>query len=134
MRQILLDTETTGLDHQQGHRIIEIGCVELDNRRLTGRHFHQYLKPDREIEEAAIDVHGRTNEFLADKPVFAAVADEFLAFIDENGTDWGMASWKIMRQQDDVYLLPKPEYWEARKKQTRSLKQSTARSLDDLLK
>ena len=82
MRQILLDTETTGLDHQQGHRIIEIGCVELDNRRLTGRHFHQYLKPDREIEEAAIDVHGITNEFLADKPVFAAVADEFLAFIE----------------------------------------------------
>ena len=63
-----------------------------------------------------------------------ALASEFLAFIDENGTDWGMASWKITRQQDDVYLLPKPEYWEARKKQTRSLKQSTARSLDDLLK
>ncbi|MFM1896942.1 MAG: polymerase epsilon subunit [Pseudomonadota bacterium] len=81
MRQIVLDTETTGLDHQQGHRIIEIGCVELDNRRLTGRHFHRYLNPDREIEEAAIDVHGITNEFLADKPRFEQIAGDFLDFV-----------------------------------------------------
>ncbi len=82
MRQIVLDTETTGLEPQQGHKIIEIGCVELVNRRLTGRHYHQYIRPDREIDEGAIEVHGITNEFLADKPLFAAVAQEFLDFVD----------------------------------------------------
>lgn len=82
MRQIVLDTETTGLEPHQGHKIIEIGCVELVNRRLTGRHYHQYIKPNREIDEGAIEVHGITNEFLADKPVFEAIVDEFLAFID----------------------------------------------------
>lgn len=83
MRQIVLDTETTGLEPEQGHRIIEIGCVELFNRKLTGKHFHQYIRPDREIDEGAIEVHGITNEFLADKPVFAQVADDFLAFIGD---------------------------------------------------
>lgn len=82
MRQIVLDTETTGLEPQQGHKIIEIGCVELVNRRLTGRHYHQYIRPDREIDEGAIEVHGITNEFLADKPLFAAVVEEFLAFVE----------------------------------------------------
>lgn len=81
MRQIVLDTETTGLDPRDGHRIIEIGCVELFNRRLTGRHFHQYLNPQREIEQSAIEVHGITNEFVADKPVFSAVADDFFEFV-----------------------------------------------------
>ena len=81
MRQIILDTETTGLETSEGHRIIEIGCVELVNRRLTGNHYHQYLQPDREIDESAIEVHGITNEFLADKPRFADVVDEFLDFI-----------------------------------------------------
>lgn len=81
MRQIVLDTETTGLEPSQGHRIIEIGCVELDQRRLTGRHFHQYIKPEREIDEAAQEVHGISLEFLADKPVFALIADEFLSFV-----------------------------------------------------
>lgn len=82
MRQIVLDTETTGIDPNQGHRIIEIGCVELVNRKLTGRHYHQYINPDREVEQGAIDVHGITNEFLVDKPLFRAIADEFLAFVD----------------------------------------------------
>lgn len=82
MRQIVLDTETTGLEPQQGHRIIEIGCVELVNRRLTGRHYHQYIKPNREIDEGAIEVHGITNEFLADKPEFADIVQAFLEFID----------------------------------------------------
>lgn len=82
MRQIVLDTETTGLEPSQGHRIIEIGCVELVNRRLTGRHYHQYIQPQRDIDEGAIEVHGITNEFLADKPVFATVAEEFFQFID----------------------------------------------------
>ena len=81
MRQIVLDTETTGLEPSQGHRIIEIGCVELVNRRLTGNHFHQYLQPDRDIDEGAIEVHGITNEFLQDKPRFTDVMDDFLLFV-----------------------------------------------------
>lgn len=81
MRQIVLDTETTGLEPQLGHRIIEIGCVELVNRRLTRRHYHQYINPQREVDQGAIEVHGITNEFLADKPPFAAIAEEFWEFI-----------------------------------------------------
>lgn len=81
MRQIVLDTETTGIDPKEGHRIIEIGCVEVVNRRLTGNHFHVYINPGRHIEQEAIDVHGITNEFLTDKPVFADVAEEFVNFI-----------------------------------------------------
>ncbi len=81
MRQIILDTETTGIEPSEGHRIIEIGCVEMVGRRLTGNHYHQYIRPEREIEESAIEVHGITNDFLADKPLFADVAEEFLQFI-----------------------------------------------------
>jgi len=81
MRQIVLDTETTGLDPAQGHRVIEIGCVEIENRRLTGRHFHSYLNPDRDIDEGAVQVHGITTQFLTDKPRFAQVAGDFLAFV-----------------------------------------------------
>ncbi len=83
MRQIVLDTETTGLEVSQGHRIIEIGCVELVNRRLTGRHYHQYLNPERDIDPGAIEVHGITVEFLADKPVFARIAEAFLEFLGD---------------------------------------------------
>jgi len=81
MRQIVLDTETTGIDPKEGHRIIEIGCVEVVNRRLTGNHFHVYINPGRHIEQEAIEVHGITNEFLADKPTFYQVAQEFVSFI-----------------------------------------------------
>lgn len=81
MRQIVLDTETTGIDPKEGHRIIEIGCVELVNRKLTGNHFHVYINPQREIEAEAIEVHGITNQFLADKPLFSDVADDFISFI-----------------------------------------------------
>ncbi|RLA19616.1 MAG: DNA polymerase III subunit epsilon [Gammaproteobacteria bacterium] len=81
MRQIVLDTETTGLNPAEGHRIIEIGCVELVDRRLTGNHFHVYLNPEREIDVGAIEVHGISNEFLADKPLFADVVDDFIEFI-----------------------------------------------------
>ncbi len=81
MRQIVLDTETTGLEVSQGHRIIEIGCVELVNRRLTGNHYHQYINPEREVDQGAIEVHGITNEFLRDKPVFSRVAADFLDYI-----------------------------------------------------
>ena len=82
MRQVVLDTETTGLEPTQGHRIIEIGCVELIDRKLTGRHYHQYINPDREVEAGAIEVHGITNEFLADKPRFEQIAADFLSFVD----------------------------------------------------
>jgi len=81
MRQVVLDTETTGLEVSQGHRIIEIGCVEVVNRRLTGRHYHQYIQSNREIDEGALAVHGISSEFLADKPVFERIAGQFLEFI-----------------------------------------------------
>lgn len=81
MRQIVLDTETTGIDPKQGHRIIEIGCVELVDRKLTGNHYHQYIHPNREVEQEAIDVHGITNKFLADKPPFEQIANDFLDFV-----------------------------------------------------
>lgn len=80
-RQIVLDTETTGLEPAQGHRIIEIGCVELIDRRITNNTYHQYINPDREIDEGAIAVHGITNESLANKPHFQDIASDFLDFI-----------------------------------------------------
>ncbi len=82
MRWIILDTETTGLDPAFGHRIIEIGAVEVINRNITGRHYHTYLNPDRESDEGALQVHGLTSSFLSDKPRFEQQADDFLAFID----------------------------------------------------
>jgi DNA polymerase III subunit epsilon len=81
VRQIVLDTETTGLDPGLGHRIIELAGVELVNRRLTGNHFHRYLNPERDSDAGALQVHGLTREFLHDKPKFAEVAEEFLRFI-----------------------------------------------------
>ena len=81
MRQIILDTETTGLETQQDHRIIEIGCVEMVDRRFTGNNFHQYLQPDRQIDAGAISVHGITNEFLEDKPRFADIVEDLLSYL-----------------------------------------------------
>ena len=81
-RQVILDTETTGISTAEDHRIIEIGCVEMVNRRLTGQNFHQYINPHREIDAGAIEVHGITNEFLADKPSFEDIAEDFLQFIE----------------------------------------------------
>jgi len=80
-RLVVLDTETTGLNPQEGHRIIEIGCVELINRRLTGNRFHVYINPNRIIDAGAIEVHGITNEFLDDKPHFNDIAEDFIGFI-----------------------------------------------------
>ena len=82
LRQIALDTETTGIGHDQGHRLIEIGCVELVNRRLTGQHFHRYLNPQRDVDAGAFRVHGISSAFLADKPLFKDVVAEFLDFVD----------------------------------------------------
>jgi DNA polymerase III subunit epsilon len=81
MRQIIVDTETTGLEPEQGHRVIEIGCVEVINRRPTGRTFHRYLRPDREVDPGALQVHGITNEFLLTQPRFPEVVDELIQFI-----------------------------------------------------
>lgn len=84
MRQIILDTETTGLRPEDGHRIIEIGCVEMINRKLSGKTYHVYLNPERQIDAGAMAVHGITNEFLQDKPVFHRIVDEFMDFISDS--------------------------------------------------
>jgi DNA polymerase-3 subunit epsilon len=81
MRQIILDTETTGLQTAEGHRIIEIGCLEMINRKLTGKHFHQYINPERQIDEGALAVHGISQDFLQTKPVFADIINEFIEFV-----------------------------------------------------
>ena len=82
MRQVVLDTETTGLEPKQGHRIIEIGALELIDRQPSGRQFHAFINPQREIDQGALEVHGITEEFLSDKPHFSEIADDFLAFVD----------------------------------------------------
>lgn len=83
MRQIMLDTETTGLEVSQGHRIIEIGAVELVERRRSGRDFHCFINPDREVDMGALEVHGISNDFLRDKPRFDEIADDFLDFVSD---------------------------------------------------
>ncbi len=82
MREVVLDTETTGFDPKSGHRMVEIGCVEMINHFTTDKIYHQYMNPERDMPEAAFNVHGLSEEFLSDKPLFADVADDFLAFID----------------------------------------------------
>jgi DNA polymerase-3 subunit epsilon len=82
MRRVVLDTETTGLEPAEGHRIIEVACIELYDRRATGRHFHRYVNPERAVDLAASQVHGMTAEDLSDKPRFADIADEFLGFVE----------------------------------------------------
>jgi DNA polymerase-3 subunit epsilon len=84
MRQIILDTETTGLSVESGHRVIEIGMVEIIDRRLTGNDFQAYLNPERKIDPASIPIHGLTDEFIADKPLFKDIVTEFLSFIDDS--------------------------------------------------
>jgi len=107
-RQIILDTETTGLDHSKGHRLTEIGCLEMVNRRLTGRRFQTYLNPEREIDEGARAITGLTTEFLQDKPKFVDVVEEFLAFLQVDETeliihnapfDLGFLNAELMRMQ-----------------------------------
>jgi len=82
MRQVVLDTETTGLEPQNGHRIIEIGCVEISHRRITGRHYQQFLDPKREVDEGAAEVHGLTSKDLAGRPEFARIVDDFMEFVN----------------------------------------------------
>ena len=108
MRQVVLDTETTGLEPEQGHRVIEIGCVELVNRRKTGRKFHRYLRPDRLIDRAAQHVHGITDDFLAQQPRFADVVDELLEFV--NGAELVIhnAAFDIAFLDAELQRLPGP--------------------------
>lgn len=112
MRQIVLDTETTGLDPKDGHRVIEIGCVEIIDRRLTGDRFHHYVQPDRPIEAAAVEIHGITNAFLTDKPRFAEIAQAFLNFvggaeliIHNAAFDLGFLDAELRRWQPDTGAL-----------------------------
>ena len=108
MRQVVLDTETTGLEWQKGNRVVEIGCVELLERRPTGRTFHTYLHPDREFEPGAQEVTGLTLEFLADKPRFHEVADEFLAFVDGAELLIHNAAFDIGFLDSELARLPGP--------------------------
>lgn len=108
MRQVILDTETTGLEPEQGHRIIEIGCVELANRRKTGRTFHRYLRPDREVDWGALQVHGITNEFLAQQPRFAEIAEELIEFISGSELIIHNAAFDVAFLDAELKRLPGP--------------------------
>ena len=81
MRQVVLDTETTGLEIEEGHRVLELGCVEMVDRKITRRHFHHYINPQREIDDGALEVHGITRDFLLDKPIFGDVCQQFVEFV-----------------------------------------------------
>ena len=107
MRQIVLDTETTGLETSQDHRIIEIGCVELVNRKLTGKHYHQYINPERNVDEGAMQVHGITDEFLQDKPLFANIVDDFLAFVGDSELVIHNAPFDVGFINHELSKLPK---------------------------
>ena len=106
LRQIILDTETTGLDVRAGHRVIEIGCIELINRRFTGKEFHTYLNPDREIDEGAEKVHGLSRQFLRDKPRFEKIFEEFKLFIQSSELLIHNADFDIGFLDNEINLLP----------------------------
>jgi len=105
-RQVVLDTETTGINPKEGHRIIEIGCVEMLNRRFTQNRFHVYLNPEREIDAGAIEVHGITNEFLRDKPKFKDIVDDFMAFIRDAELIIHNAPFDVGFINNELSLLP----------------------------
>ena len=107
LRQIILDTETTGLDPKSGHRIIEIGCIELINRKFTGEQFHVYLNPDRDSDEAALEVHGLTTEFLSDKPRFKDIYKDFLDFIEQSELLIHNAEFDVKFLDHEIKLLSK---------------------------
>jgi DNA polymerase III subunit epsilon len=115
MRQIVLDTETTGLEASLGHRIIEIGCVELFNRRLTGKHYHQYINPEREVDAGAFQVHGISTQMLADKPTFSHIAADFIAFVGDADLIIHNAAFDLgFINAEFGRLTPKPAYVETR--------------------
>ena len=110
MRQIFLDTETTGLSADQGDRVIEIGCVELLNRKLTGNNLHFYLNPGRDSHEEALKVHGLTTEFLRDKPKFGAVAEDFLAYVQDAEIIIHNANFDVGFLNAELRLVGKPPF------------------------
>ena len=110
MRQVFLDTETTGLNAEAGDRVIEIGCVEMLNRRLSGRNLHFYLNPERPNHEEAVKVHGLTDEFLADKPLFAAVADELLEYLAGAEVIMHNASFDVGFLNEELRRLGRPRF------------------------
>ena len=110
MRQIFLDTETTGLSPESGDRIIEIGCVEMLNRRLSGRNLHFYINPERRSHEDAVKIHGLTDEFLADKPLFASIADELLEFVDAAEIIIHNAGFDVGFLNEELRRLGRPKF------------------------
>jgi len=110
MRQIFLDTETTGLSPESGDRIIEIGCIEMDNRRLTGETLHFYLNPERRNHPDAVKIHGLTDEFLADKPLFASVADELLQFVAGAEIVIHNASFDVGFLNEELRRIGRPKF------------------------
>jgi DNA polymerase-3 subunit epsilon len=110
MRQVFLDTETTGLSPETGDRVIEIGCIEMVHRRLTGRTFHRYLNPERANHEEAVKVHGLTDEFLADKPLFASVAEELLEFVDGADVVIHNAAFDLGFLNEEMRRLGRPKF------------------------
>lgn len=110
MRQIFLDTETTGLSPESGDRIIEIGCVEMVNRRLTGRNLHFYLNPERKNHEDAVKIHGLTDEFLADKPLFSSVADELMSYLADAEIIIHNAAFDVGFLNEELRRLGRPKF------------------------
>jgi DNA polymerase-3 subunit epsilon len=110
MRQIFLDTETTGLSPESGDRIIEIGCVEMVNRRLTGRNLHFYLNPERKSHEDAVKIHGLTDEFLADKPLFSSVADELMSYLADAEIIIHNAAFDVGFLNEELRRLGRPKF------------------------
>jgi len=105
MREIVLDTETTGLSVKDGHRIVEIGCIELDNLVPTKNKFHYYLNPERKVSEKALEVHGYTDEFLSDKKKFSEIADEFLSFIKDKKLIIHNAEFDLSHLNNELEIL-----------------------------
>ena len=107
MKEVILDTETTGLDVKDGHRIVEIGCLELDNFVLTSKKFHCYLNPERKVSENALKVHGYTDEFLSDKKKFKEIADDFMSFIHDKKIIIHNAEFDISHLNNELSLINK---------------------------
>ena len=106
LRQVVLDTETTGIDFKSGHRVIEIGCIEIINRKFTGSEYQTYLNPDRDIDEGAAKVHGLTLDFLKDKPRFVDIAEEFLEFIQDSELLIHNAEFDVGFLNNELKLIP----------------------------
>ena len=121
MRQIVLDTETTGLAAREGHRIIEVGAIEIVGRRVTERRLHHYVNPERDSDDGALAVHGLTSEFLADKPKFAEIADELLAFVRDAEVIIHNASFDLEFLDEELKRIARPPFAEHCLKVTDSL-------------